>query len=96
MLFSYPVLCKCYKAEIRERDLTMRTARQSGWSLIMASDAFIALYNDNGDYLEMSVLPPGIALLNPFDSGIGIFDLPQSVLDLCVLWLCISIPFEGI
>lgn len=75
----------------------MKTARQSHWYLTTSedvSDRFITLSNDQGDYLEVFVLPPGFAVLRPFDTGIGIWDLPRSVLDLCEIWLDTQIPFE--
>lgn len=76
----------------------MKTARQSGWSL-MCSDMvgnakFVTLNNESGDYLELRSFEDGQYALNSFNTGISIFDLPQSVLDLCALWLGISIPFE--
>lgn len=75
----------------------MKTARQAGWSLATSenfNDKFISLSNESGDYLEMFVIEPGIAVLRPFDTGIGIWDLPESVLSLCALWLGIDIPFQ--
>ena len=67
----------------------MRTARQSGWSMVQ-NDELITLANDYGDYCEVILVDNNIRFW--CDGGsLRLGDLPTSVIHLIALWFGIVI-----
>jgi hypothetical protein len=66
----------------------MKTATQSGWYLA-GDDEFITLYNERGDYMEVTRFFDNVGWYSP--NGFDWQDLPISVLNLISLWIGVKI-----